>query len=130
MNSLATANGFANEMTHSLFSLRKFLANGHSESRQHSLAIGNAMAWCNQVLYTGVLLLNQRCTQPPTSDPQGLPPLVRSLGKILLIEKENGPKRPTLAPSQNARCEGVSEFWQSFEMFSEIVGVVFKLSRK
>ena len=46
-NSLANANGFANEMAKISFSLRKFLANGRL--RQNSLAIANAMAWCTQV---------------------------------------------------------------------------------
>ena len=45
-NSLANANGFANEMAKISFSLRKFLANGRL--RQNSLAIANAMAWCTQ----------------------------------------------------------------------------------
>ena len=45
-NSLANANGFANEMAKSSSSLRKFLANGCL--RQNSLAIANAMAWCTQ----------------------------------------------------------------------------------
>ena len=45
-NSLANANGFANEIAKSLSSLRKFLANG--SLRQNSLAIANAMAWCTQ----------------------------------------------------------------------------------
>ena len=46
-NSLANANGFANEIAKNLSSLRKFLATG--SLRQNSLAIANAMAWCTQV---------------------------------------------------------------------------------
>ena len=51
MNSLATANGFANEVAKVSSSLRKFLANG--SLRQNSLAVANAMAWCTQL-----------CTEP------------------------------------------------------------------
>ena len=46
-NSLANANGFANEIAKISSSLRNFLANG--SLRQNSLAIANAMAWCTQV---------------------------------------------------------------------------------
>ena len=46
-NSLANANGFANEIAEISFSLQKFLANGRL--RQNSLAIANAMAWCTQI---------------------------------------------------------------------------------
>ena len=42
-NSLANANGFANEIAKISSSLRKFLANGHL--RQNSLAVADATAW-------------------------------------------------------------------------------------
>ena len=45
-NSLANANGFANQIAKVSSSLRKFLANG--SLRRKSLAIANAMAWCTQ----------------------------------------------------------------------------------
>ena len=45
-NSLANANGFANEIAKMSSSLRNLLANG--SLRQNSLAIANAMAWCTQ----------------------------------------------------------------------------------
>ena len=81
-NSLANANGFANEMAKFCLLLKKFLANGHL--RQNSLAIANAMAWCTQVLCissvcacakqdiydsTGVIqgMAELLPTQPPTS---------------------------------------------------------------
>ena len=57
-NSLANANGFANEMAKILFSLRKFLANGRL--RRNSLAIANAMAWCTQFRRFGVRLISNK----------------------------------------------------------------------
>ena len=45
-NSLANANGFANETAKIASSLRKFPANGCL--RQDSLANANATAWCTQ----------------------------------------------------------------------------------
>ena len=47
INSLAIANGFANEMAKMSSSLQKVLVKGRL--RQNSLAIANAMAWCTQV---------------------------------------------------------------------------------
>ena len=49
-NSLANANGFANEIAKISSSLRKFLAN--RSLRQNSLANANAMAWCSWGLAT------------------------------------------------------------------------------
>ena len=46
-NSVANANGFANEIAKISSSLRKFPANG--SLRQNSLANANAMAWCTQI---------------------------------------------------------------------------------
>ena len=46
-NSLANANGFANENDKISFSLLKFLANGRL--RLNSLALANAMVWCTQL---------------------------------------------------------------------------------
>ena len=57
-NSLANANGFANEIAHISSSLRKSLANG--SLRQNSLAIANAMAWCTQVLMVPVSVPNKK----------------------------------------------------------------------
>ena len=50
-------NSLANEIAKISSSLRKFLANG--SSRQNSLAIANAMAWCTQFQSLGGHMFSQ-----------------------------------------------------------------------